>query len=215
MTDTKYTAELEYWSDRFKAEGTLANSHYRDLMLSLSGKSPDFFDNLIVGDFGSGPRGSLEWMDNAKQRYCIDVLAEEYRQFGVDTHKAKYIRSTEQTIPLQTSELDVLFSVNAIDHAEDVQAMINESFRVVKPGGSMFFSINLDEPPSPAEPNTITRQDCQAWIVSRLDDVETAISNWKKGEDKYLALRKWANDGTEPPEYNGTWGVCWLRGRKR
>ena len=215
MEDEKYSAEMNYWNDRHQKEGRLGNDHYKSLMLALSGKPESFFDDLVVGDFGSGPRGSLEWMDNAKERYCIDVLADEYRNLGTGSHKASYVTSTERKIPLKTSTLDVLFSINAIDHAADIDRMINECFRILKPDGHMFFSINLDEPPSAAEPNTITRQDCQAWFFSRLYEVESAISNWKKNEDKYLNLREWAANGVEPPEYTGVWGVLWLRGKKR
>ncbi len=65
VTDQKYDAELGYWSGRFESEGTLSNKHYQGLMLSLSGKTKEFFANKVVGDFGCGPRGSLEWADNA------------------------------------------------------------------------------------------------------------------------------------------------------
>lgn len=62
MPDDKYEAELKYWRDRYEIEGQLANKHYEELMLRLSGKDSSFFDGKVIGDFGCGPRGSLEWI---------------------------------------------------------------------------------------------------------------------------------------------------------
>jgi len=76
MKGIKYTYELKYWSDRLKSEGVLANFHHRGLMLSISGKSPVFSRQSHRWTFWERLPGSMEWMDNVKERYCIDVLAE-------------------------------------------------------------------------------------------------------------------------------------------
>lgn len=214
MSDDKYDAELKYWKDRHSIEGKLANKHYEELMLRLSGKDKSFFDGKVIGDFGCGPRGSLEWADGAAERYCIDVLVDEYEKLGIRDHAATYVKSSEDGIPLQDEVLDILFCVNSIDHVNDLEKMTDECFRIVKPGGWMFFSINLDEPPSPAEPNTITMQTCQDIFISRLQDVSKMTSNRFKGANKYQYLYDWGMSGTKPPEYNGHWGILWLRGRK-
>lgn len=93
--------------------------------------------------------------------------------------------------------------------------MSDECFRIVQPGGWMFFSINLDEPPSPAEPNTITANDCLDMFISRMESVSSMISNRHKGNNKYQYLYNWSLSGESPPEYNGHWGIMWLRGKKR
>lgn len=214
MIGEKYDAELDYWSNRFQIEGALGNRHYEELMLNLSGKSKEWFAGKIVGDFGCGPRGSLEWLDNARARYCIDVLVDDYEKFGIGAHEATYVRSTEDEIPLATGALDALFSINAIDHVADINRMVDECFRILRPGGHMFFSVNLDEPPSEAEPNTITMADCERLFFRRAEVYSSVTSNRSKGNNKYTYLYSWAENGTPPPIYNGAWGMLWFRGMK-
>ncbi len=214
MSDTKVNAELEYWQSRKDIEGTLGNSHYEKIMLSVAGKEKSFFDQKIMADFGCGPRGSLEWADNASERYCIDVLVEEYRSMGIDDHYAKYIESSEEIIPLPDESVDFIISLNAIDHAEKWEDMMRECIRILKPGCLFAMSINLDEPPSPAEPNTLTEAEILNVLDGHVEVQRKAISNRSKGSDKYLYLYEWADTGVSPPPYNGSWGIMWISGVK-
>ncbi len=75
-------------------------------------------------------------------------------------------------------------------------------------------SINLDEPPSPAEPNTITEADVLAILDGRVEIQRKATSNRSEGPDKYLHLYKWAETGAPPAPYNGAWGIMWISGVK-
>lgn len=212
--EDKYAGEVAYWQSRADVEGLLGNAHYRELMLLLSGKGEDFFSDKIVGDFGCGPRGSLEWMAQARSRIGIEVLANEYMRFGIRRHKMIYVRNSETEIPLPDGYLDVIFSVNSIDHAVDVERMIDECFRVLAPGGLMAMSINLDEPPSPTEPNMLTWKFVERTIIGRLHNPRFKISPRAAGPNKYVHLYAWARDGVEPPPYGGSWGLGWVAGEK-
>src|SRR6266853_4614884 len=120
----KYDEELSYWKERYNKEGAkLGHAHYKQLMLSISGESEDFFSDKIVADFGCGPRGSLQWMTNAKMRIGIDVLVDQYMELGIANHNVTYVRSSETEIPLPTGYLSVIFTINSIDHVSDVDRM--------------------------------------------------------------------------------------------
>jgi SAM-dependent methyltransferase len=213
-SDEKYAAELGYWNERKLTEGVLANGHYKDLMLDISGRPEHFFAGKVLADFGCGPRGSLEWAAKAKHRYCIDVLVEQYRTLGIHTHAAEYVESTEDSIPLPDNCTDVMFSMNAIDHAINWAHMLRECIRVLKPGGLLAFSVNLDEAWSPAEPNTIREQEIRDVVTPLIAVDRWQASNRTPGSDKYGHLREWSRTGKEPPPYNGKWGMLWFSGIK-
>lgn len=211
----KYEAELAYWNQRKQIETELQNAHYEELMLRLAQVNKSYFANKTVGDFGCGPRGSLEWMDEAKERFGIDVLVDQYLTLGIDQHKMNYVKCNERAIPLSDEALDILFSVNAIDHASDPDKMLDECFRIVKRDGLIAMSINLDEPASPTEPNTLTEKWVSERVASRIAVRYCVVSPRHPSGNKYRHLYDWSQHGTKIPPYNGSYGFCWITGFKK
>ena len=212
---TKARAELRYWTERFINEDQkLRNGWYEQLMLNISGMQHSDLEGKIVADFGSGPRGSLEWCDHCGKRICIDVLASEYMQVGIGDHKAVYVQSTESYIPLPSNYVDILFTVNSLDHVEELEIIANELLRIIKPGGILCASLNLNEPSSPAEPQTITED----WVLAQLacnHGVERYKVAPKVPDDIYQHLNEWAiGRGEPPPLPSGEIGVLWCVIRK-
>ena len=213
--DAKQTAEINYWMDRYTIEGQrFGNEWYKQLMLNVSGMKVADFEGRTVADFGAGPRGSLEWCDNCSKRICIDLLASEYVKLGVADHKAVYVQSTESYIPLPSNYVDIMFTINSLDHVANMEAMTEELFRVIRPGGMLAASLNLNEPSSPAEPQTIT-QDwvSRAFINGRV--VERHKVAPKVSGDVYQYLNQWALGHGDPPALTeGQIGVLWCVVRK-
>jgi len=156
----KYTSELGYWKDKWEEEKhSFKNDHYERLMLSMAGE-PDqsFLRGKIVADFGCGPRGSLIWANTAKIRIGIDILANKYTQFNIASHDMIYVCSTEKKIPLPSDYVDILFTMNAMDHVSNFKTMCKEIVRVLAHGGELIGSFNLDEHPTFAEPYVLTEK---------------------------------------------------------
>ncbi len=159
----KYREELSFWKSRLIRDGgTFHNSHYRALMLAIAGE-PDgsFLSGKIVADFGCGPRGSLVWAEAASLRIGIDVLADRYADEFTDNllaHQMVYLKSTEKVIPLPPAFVDVMFTVNAMDHADSFPAMCSELVRVLKPGGTLIASFNIGAPATITEPHPLTEE---------------------------------------------------------
>jgi ubiquinone/menaquinone biosynthesis C-methylase UbiE len=212
----KTAAELEYWAKKFELEkGRLNNSHYKQLMLLISGQSSEFFDGAIVADFGCGPRGSLEWMSNARTRIGVDVLVDDYMSLGIRSHNMAYVRSSESEIPLPSGYLDALFTINSLDHVNNITLMLSEIFRVLKTGGLFAASLNLDEPATPTEPQTITEDFINEAIIPYLK-----VTRFKAAprflNDNYRYLINWAEKGEEtPPRSITKYGIAWLAGIKK
>jgi SAM-dependent methyltransferase len=163
--------ELALWERRLRADTD--NSDYGPFMLHMAGE-PDaaFLEGRIVADFGCGPRGSLAWASGAALRIGIDVLADRYFETFTDTvltHDMVYLKSTERVIPLPSDFVDVMFTLNAIDHVDDFPLMCQEIVRVIKPGGVFVGSFNLEEPASATEPQRLNERLISRHLLDLLD----------------------------------------------
>lgn len=166
--------ETAWWKARNRDDhGVFDNTFYERLMLGMAGE-PDqtFLAGKVVADFGCGPRGSLMWADQAQLRIGIDVLAARYATdfpTSVLSHGMVYVTSTEKIVPMPDACVDVMFTLNAIDHVDDFAAMCNEILRLIKPRGLFVGSFNLNEPWTSSEPQTLTEADIKQHMLHRLD----------------------------------------------
>lgn len=175
---SKHSYELRYWRERYAKEGgQLRNDFYAELMLSIADEPDDgFLSGKVVADFGCGPRGSLIWAESASARIGIDVLTLKYvSEFPTEytKHNMIYVASTELQIPLPDASCDVVYSVNSLDHVKHLLPMCNELRRILKPGGEMIGSFNLNHRPERAEPQKITQN-----ILRKLLFRDYTIRHW-------------------------------------
>lgn len=209
----KSDAEFSYWNERHRDEGgRFRHSHYKRLMVAIAGEQDSgFVADKIVADFGCGPRGSLAWASEARLRLGIDVLATRYWNAFDDLadQGMVYVTSTEQRIPLPSGFVDLMFSVNALDHVADFPAMCEELFRVLKPGGLLMASLNLDEPPTAEEPQRLDEAAIREHLLDGLD-LESYRCADKGTADIYGPLIR----GEELTRTPGRPGVLWVRARK-
>jgi len=185
----KYSAELAFWRSRLKIDhGIFCNNNYQKLMLAIAEEPDDsFLEGKIIADFGCGPRGSLLWAKSAKLRFGIDVLAERYAEEFRDniiTHNMVYLKSTETTIPLPSKIINVMFTLNAIDHVNNFPVICAEIIRVIKPGGLLIASFNLEEPVSKAEPQKLTEQIIKKHLLNFFKIISYRITA-KESKDIY------------------------------
>ena len=178
----KYDAELAFWKERLELnQGVFYNGHYERIMLAMA-QEPDaeFVRGKVVADFGCGPRGSLVWAGAAACRLGIDVLADTYADEFTDNifaHGMIYLKSTEKVIPLPSAGVDILFSMNALDHVDHFEIMCAELIRILKPGGFLISSFNLEEPASATEPQHLTEERIQAALLDALDVQSYRVSH--------------------------------------
>jgi hypothetical protein len=208
----KYASELGFWEGEWeKHHGKFQNSWYRQLMLALAGEESDeFLRGRVVADFGCGPLGSLCWAMSARERIGIDVLVDAYQRFGIAAHDMSYVRSTEREIPLPTGSVEVLFTINALDHVSHLSPICRELLRIMAPGCRFFGSFNLHEPRAACEPQTLTEGRLRRRLLDHLE------VNWyafapKHAEKPYRAFL--TNDvSTEAPRSPA---IMWVRARKQ
>lgn len=190
---SKLSYELRYWRECYMKEGCkLRNDFYEELMLSISDEASDaFLDGKVVADFGCGPRGSLVWVKGAAMRIGIDVLAQRYIQnFPTEyrKHDMVYVTSTEQSIPIPDGFCDVVYTVNSLDHVRNLLSMCNEIRRILKPGGEIIGSFNLNHPPDRAEPQTLSENMLRKMLFRDYEIVHWWVSAPGLVEDLYRPL---------------------------
>jgi SAM-dependent methyltransferase len=215
LFDSKHAAELHYWVKTWKrGGGRFDNSLYERFYLEIGGlDAGDFVRGRVVADFGSGPQGSLTWAKarGAARAIGIDVLAASYeREFDLGGQGMEYVESTETSIPLESGSIDVLFAVNAIDHVHDFSSMCSELLRILAPGGLFIASINLDEPPTSCEPQTLSRESVSEQLLDRL-----VIEWWAEGpragdDDVYRHVRAAAASASESSSASAGAGGRWV-----
>jgi SAM-dependent methyltransferase len=94
----------------------------------------------IVVDVGSGPTCWARFLPGVK--VYVDPLMHSYA-----AHRAEQlpeglpVAAAGEALPLRTGSCDLAFSVNAIDHCADPEAVIRECARTVKPGGLVAFAV--------------------------------------------------------------------------
>jgi len=182
-------------------------------MLAMAGESDeDFVDSKIVADFGCGPRGSLKWATSATMRIGVDILADQYVDEFTDnmlTHNMLYLKSTERVIPLPNDFIDVLFTLNALDHVVDFPTICREIIRVIKPGGDFIGSINLEEPRTVTEPQKLTEEIIHEYLLQGLKIRSYRVTNQVDGIGMY---EPFFGDSLSYDE--GKLGILWVRASK-
>jgi len=178
---SKHSLELRYWKECYKKEGNrLENDFYAKLMLGVANETDDdFLKGKVVGDFGCGPRGSLVWAKKAAMRIGIDVLANRYiKSFPNEflSHNMIYVTCTEQSIPVPNATIDILYTVNALDHVENLDVMCSELRRILKPGGLFIGSFNLNHKARKAEPQILTEDILKTLLFRDYEIIDWRVS---------------------------------------
>ena len=206
--------ELRYWRGRFEIDNQkFKNDHYSEIMLQMAEESCDsFLKGKVVAYFGCGPRGSLAWAKSADLRIGIDVLVDQYADAfteDITSHEMIYLKSTEKVIPLPPEFVDILFTLNAIDHVDNFSTMCAEMLRVIKPNGLFIGGFNLEEPATACEPHQLNEQLIKSNLLDHLKI------------ESYRITRKGPPENLFEPFFTGNLsydqgeeGYLWVKARK-
>ena len=159
--DFKHRNELKFWSKKVNEEKTLkqisGGAPYEKFYIDDFNLTYDDYEGKSILDIGCGPRGSLEWADMASLRVGLDPLVNDYFKLGGGTlfHKMHYVRGYSEDMPFEDETFDFVFSINSLDHVDDLDETISEIKRVLKVGGICGIIVDTNHKPTPMEPITI------------------------------------------------------------
>jgi len=170
--DVKRLYELGYWRWRFFRERGLS-SFTSGIYTDVLRIDRSFYSGKRIIDIGCGPRGSLEWLEDASLRVGIDPLMPDYLKFGIKTHSARYVAATAENLPFAADSFDVVTSINSLDHVDDLNKTLDEIARVLTVDGRFIFLVEVHPEPTLSEPITIP------WdLTSRLSNKFRIISEF-------------------------------------
>ena len=147
--------ELAYWRWEKLREGQLNNEFYEPFYTKAFGLSSSDYADRDVLDVGCGPRGSLDWADQARSRVGIDPLADRYRSLN-SLLKMELIQGTAEQMPFGDTTFDLVCCFNALDHVDDLEDSLNEIHRVLRPGGRFLLITDIHEAPAICEPTVVS-----------------------------------------------------------
>jgi ubiquinone/menaquinone biosynthesis C-methylase UbiE len=152
--NTKAESEMQYWRTVLEKEkdGVLSHRHFEHFYTTHFNLNKSYYKHKRILDIGCGPRGSLEWADNALQRIGLDPLAKSYKELGIGKHKMLYIASPAENIPFADEYFDIVTSFNSLDHVDHIDKTIEEIIRVTKPGGFFLLLTDVNHKSTPTEP---------------------------------------------------------------
>lgn len=149
--------EFAFWKQQKNIEGTFSNDHYEFLFTEHFGFNLEAFRDKTILDIGCGPRGSLEWAQTAKRRIGIDPLADKYvKELDAQTHQMEYIQGGSENIPLEDASCDMVYSLNSLDHVDDLEATIKEIKRCTASKGFFMVLVEVNHEPRICEPHSIS-----------------------------------------------------------
>jgi SAM-dependent methyltransferase len=144
-------AELDFWRGR---PDLVADGHREWVYTRCFDVDRGWYRGKRLLDVGCGPRGSLDWADDAEARVGIDPLAQEYLAMGVDGRAMHYVTAVAEEMPFEEASFDVVSSINSLDHVDDVRRAAAEMVRVLRPGGLILIATELNHRSRLTEPQT-------------------------------------------------------------
>jgi ubiquinone/menaquinone biosynthesis C-methylase UbiE len=160
---TAQIKEKEFWKNIYLTEAKddvyrkTASKGWKDFaeeILSRNNIEKQFLNNKVILDLGSGPagvaKGIHEMIKNNEIQNCnviaTDPLMEFYKNdIGIlkEDENLKLFSDKGETLNLKDNSVDIIISTNVLDHCEDVDRLISEAYRVLKPNGFFFPSVHL------------------------------------------------------------------------
>lgn len=103
-------------------------------------------ENARVLEVGCGAHGLIFYF-GAKDGVGVDPLADHYASlFPAWQGRATIIAAGGEQLPLEDASFDIVLCDNVVDHAESPSRIMSEIARVLKPGGLLYFTVNVHHP---------------------------------------------------------------------
>lgn len=101
--------------------------------------------NARVVEVGSGPVGVASFFP-ARVRVAVDPLERAYASNPILTAQrspdVEYREGRGEALPCDDAAFDLAIIENCIDHVQDMHAVMRELCRVLRPGGTLYLTVN-------------------------------------------------------------------------
>ena len=130
-----------------KELGTLKKNFYRRLFRDV-GIYSNYFDNKIVGYFGSGGGRhvwAIDQLSNPKKIYSVELAkgSIKYQKTYLNSKKIEIIQEDMASVNIK---VDFLYLIGVIQHTSSIEKTLKNALRCLKQGGEMVVSFYLWTP---------------------------------------------------------------------
>ena len=99
-----------------------------------------------VIEVGSGAHGLIFYFDG-RPGVGVDPLAVSYASLFPQWQRcAQTVAAVGESLPFPDQSFDVVLCDNVVDHAESPSRIVRELARILKPGGLLYFTVNIHHP---------------------------------------------------------------------
>lgn len=120
-------------------------AHSREVRDKLEAVAP-IADDAPVLEVGCGAHGLIFYF-GTENGIGIDPLADHYAElFPTWQSRARTIAAPGERLPFEDASFDVVLCDNVVDHAESPRRIVEEIARVLRPGGLIYFEVNIHHP---------------------------------------------------------------------
>ena len=103
-------------------------------------------EDARVIEVGSGAHGLIFYF-GATSGVGVDPLAVSYHGlFPRWQNSAATIAAVGEQLPFSAASVDVVLCDNVVDHAESPKQIVAELVRILRPGGLLYFTVNIHHP---------------------------------------------------------------------
>ncbi|HEX5897475.1 MAG TPA: class I SAM-dependent methyltransferase [Thermoleophilaceae bacterium] len=125
---------------------------------------PGFFSGRVVLEIGPGPVGLPEAC-GASVALAVEPLADRMRDAGLLLGgDAVYLTCGAEALPLLGESVDVVVARNSLDHVRDPAAVLSETARVLRPGGTLILNVDIEGEATAEEPHAFTIEKVRALL---------------------------------------------------
>lgn len=120
------------------------------------GFEKDSFKDKVLVDIGCGPVGRLTWLEG--EFIAIEPLAKQFRLLPfarLEKYGKIYEEPAEERIEELIGAVDQIVAINSLDHAFNLNLILENMFLYLKPGGEALISVDVnieDDQPDPYHP---------------------------------------------------------------
>jgi SAM-dependent methyltransferase len=99
-----------------------------------------------VIEVGSGAHGLIFFFGN-ENAVGVDPLAVDYRRlFPTWQKRVQTVAAFGEQLPFADKSFDIVLCDNVVDHAENPAGIVRELVRILRPGGLLYFTVNIHHP---------------------------------------------------------------------
>lgn len=147
----KNTGELEFaLNDYAEPDG----SNYVERLPHMA--HPEIDADDIVVDIGCGPRSFLDGLPG--HHVFVDDILGDYVDHAGARYDGVAVHARTELLPFADASVDIVYSVNMLDHVDDMAGSMVELARVLRPGGCIALQTYFNSHPLlPTEPGVFDR----------------------------------------------------------